>query len=62
MNDHENAQSSGLNAQQPASRRPKRPYVRPSFRWEPLAFETMALSCGKISSTQHQCHSNIKNS
>ena len=40
----------------------KRPYVRPGFRWESLAFETMALSCGKISSSQGTCHSNTKNS
>ena len=39
----------------------KKPYVKPEFRHEKV-FETMALSCGKISSTQAQCHSNRKNS
>ena len=39
----------------------KKPYVKPEFRHEKV-FETMALSCGKISSTQAQCHSNRKTS
>jgi hypothetical protein len=33
----------------------KRPYQEPAFRHEKV-FETMALSCGKISGTQAQCH------
>jgi hypothetical protein len=40
---------------------PKRPYVKPAFRHEQV-FETMALACGKISSTQSQCRVNLKNS
>ena len=40
---------------------PKKPYQKPSFRHERI-FETMALSCGKINSTQGQCHNNTKNS
>lgn len=40
----------------------KKPYVCPSFRCESLAFETVALACGKISQTQAQCHTNRKNS
>jgi hypothetical protein len=39
----------------------KRAYVKPAFIWE-RAFETMALSCGKINITQAQCKSNRKNS
>jgi hypothetical protein len=39
----------------------KKPYVKPAFVWE-RAFETMALSCGKVNFTQAQCKSNRKNS
>jgi len=39
----------------------KRPYQKPAFRYERI-FETMALSCGKISPTQAQCKFNRKNS
>ena len=58
---HREKQPSEMRADH-ASARSKKPYARPSFRWESLAFETMALSCGKISNTQQSCHSNIKNS
>jgi hypothetical protein len=34
-------------------------YLKPAFRYEKV-FETMALACGKISSTQGSCHSNRK--
>ena len=39
----------------------KRPYTKPEFRYE-VVFETLALSCGKISPTQAQCRFNSKNS
>ena len=39
----------------------KRAYVKPAFRFERV-FETKALACGKISSTQAQCKSLLKNS
>ena len=39
----------------------KKPYVRPEFRYE-RAFETMALSCGKIRGSQALCRFNRKNS
>ena len=39
----------------------KKPYQKPSFRHERI-FETMALACGKIDSTQQQCHLNTKTS
>ena len=40
-----------------ASRQPaatKLPYQKPAFRYERV-FETMALACGKITTTQRQC-------
>ena len=37
----------------------KKPYQKPAFRYERV-FETMALSCGKIDTTQASCHSNRK--
>ena len=61
MTNHHNNQSAGI-SMNPQDSGCKRPYIRPGFRWESLAFETMALSCGKISNTQQSCHSNIKNS
>jgi len=39
----------------------KKPYQKPEFRYERV-FETMALSCGKISPTEFQCRFNRKNS
>ncbi len=39
----------------------KKPYQKPSFRHERV-FETMALSCGKLSTTQSQCSLNVQNS
>ena len=42
--------------------RPERkPYQKPAFRQERL-FETSALSCGKVNTTQSGCHSNRKTS
>jgi hypothetical protein len=45
--------SSSDNTQTSAS---KKPYEKPSFRFEQV-FVTTALSCGKVSATQAQCHS-----
>ena len=39
----------------------KKPYQKPEFRFEKV-FETMALSCGKISPTEFQCRFNRKSS
>jgi len=39
----------------------KKPYQKPAFRYERV-FETMALSCGKVSPTEFQCRFNRKNS
>jgi hypothetical protein len=39
----------------------KKPYVKPEVRHERV-FETMALTCGKVQSTQFACKFNRKNS
>jgi hypothetical protein len=44
-----------------AQRAAKRPYQKPAFRRERI-FETRALTCGKINTTQSQCAHNKKNS
>jgi hypothetical protein len=51
----QNKQSSGLTPEG------KRPYKKPSFQHEKV-FETMALSCGKLSHTERQCKFNRRNS
>jgi hypothetical protein len=43
--------------QQPASATDKKPYQKPSFRYERV-FETKALHCGKIGSTTPNCQFN----
>ena len=37
----------------------KKPYVKPSFRYEKV-FETTALSCGKTPNASFQCNTNPK--
>ena len=39
----------------------KKPYRKPAVRHERV-FETSALSCGKVQTTQGSCHSNRKTS
>jgi hypothetical protein len=39
----------------------RKPYVKPEVRHERV-FETMALSCGKVQTTQASCHFNRKTS
>ncbi len=39
----------------------KKPYIKPEFRYEKV-FETMALSCGKVQTTQGACRYNRKSS
>ena len=41
--------------------REKRPYKKPEVRHERV-FETMALTCGKVQTTQSGCHSQRKTS
>jgi hypothetical protein len=50
----ENSESAGTPTQ-------KKPYGKPSYRFERV-FETMALSCGKISATQFECRFHRRNS
>ena len=40
---------------------PKKPYQKPEFRFERV-FETRALTCGKVQTTQASCAHNRKNS
>jgi hypothetical protein len=37
----------------------KKPYHKPEVRYEKV-FETQALTCGKVQTTQASCHSNRK--
>jgi hypothetical protein len=37
----------------------KKSYQKPDMKFERV-FETMALSCGKVQTTQGQCHANRK--
>jgi hypothetical protein len=46
---------------QPESQPYKKPYQKPAFRFERV-FETRALVCGKVSTTQGQCAHNKKTS
>lgn len=39
----------------------KKTYLKPAFRQERL-FETGALSCGKVQTSQYTCHNNRKTS
>ncbi len=45
----------------PRQTRTRRPYVKPVFVRERV-FETNALSCGKVQTTQSACGQNRKNS
>ena len=58
---HETAHASRIAPDTTAQAEGKRPYEKPAFRSERV-FETMALACGKISSTQGQCRSSLKTS
>ncbi|MGA3326101.1 MAG: hypothetical protein ABSF45_16645 [Terriglobia bacterium] len=50
-------QASPLEAKKAA----RKPYQKPAVRYEQV-FETNALTCGKVQTTQQQCHTNRKNS
>jgi len=39
----------------------RKPYQKPAVRHEQV-FETSALTCGKVQTTQQQCHQNRKTS
>jgi hypothetical protein len=49
--------ASPLETQRPA----RKPYQKPAVRYERV-FETSALHCGKVQTTQADCHSNRKTS
>jgi hypothetical protein len=51
----------GQGTRAPSGKLDRKPYSKPAFRFERV-FETMALSCGKVTSTQFQCRFNRKNS
>ncbi len=40
---------------------PRKPYRKPALRYERV-FETSALTCGKVQTTQSGCHQNRKTS
>ena len=61
MNPDEQKQPAGSETAAAGETRAKKPYVKPAFLRE-RAFETMALSCGKINITQAQCKFNRKSS
>lgn len=50
-----------VNGEKDKVRAGKKPYQKPEFRHERV-FETMALSCGKVSPTEFQCRFNRKSS
>jgi len=60
MRDQEGHAAATGKATDDSSVKTKKPYTKPSFR-EERAFETMALTCGKLA-TQGQCVTNPKNS
>jgi hypothetical protein len=45
----------------PAPATPRKPYQKPAVRYERV-FETSALTCGKVQTTQQGCHQNRKTS
>ena len=57
----ESDKSKGLAPAGEARARPKRPYHKPVVRSERV-FEVQALTCGKVQTTQGQCHYNRKSS
>ena len=52
---------SNLGDESVSSRTGKKPYAKPSYRYERV-FETMALSCGKVGPVEFQCRFNRRNS
>jgi hypothetical protein len=48
-------------SKRPGTGRAKKPYTKPAVRYERV-FETSALSCGKVQTTQSGCHQNRKTS
>jgi hypothetical protein len=59
MSQSDEADRANVDAAQPSSA--KKPYHKPEVRHEKV-FETQALTCGKVQTTQASCHSNRKTS
>lgn len=59
MSQSDEADETKAGAAQPSST--KKPYHKPEVRHEKV-FETQALTCGKVQTTQASCHSNRKTS
>jgi hypothetical protein len=57
----ESAKTDGMASSAEARSRPRKPYHKPTVRYERV-FETQALTCGKVQTTQGACHSNRKSS
>jgi len=57
----ESAKNRGMASGENARAKPKRSYHKPAVRYERV-FETQALTCGKVQSTQSSCHHNRKSS
>jgi hypothetical protein len=55
-------EESNTRSQRPGTgRAAKKPYNKPAVRFERV-FETSALTCGKVQTTQSGCHQNRKTS
>jgi hypothetical protein len=50
-------QTTGVHPRADGERRPKKPYHKPTVRFERV-FEVQALTCGKVQTTQASCHYN----
>jgi hypothetical protein len=61
MKNHEDEQNSERITEIETGVRGKKPYQKPARRREKV-FETTALACGKVQTTQAGCHNNRKNS
>lgn len=58
---HDSDQSPVVKSAEQFTSTARKPYQKPAFRQERL-FETSALNCGKVQSTQGSCHNNRKTS
>jgi hypothetical protein len=57
----ESRETKGQASAYEATPRPKRPYHKPTVRYERV-FEVQALTCGKVYVTQGSCHYNRRTS
>jgi hypothetical protein len=61
MESHSPDRTTGSSPDEQTGGKVRKPYKKPAFEWERV-FETMALACGKINSSQQQCKINKKHS